>query len=49
MLAGLQEYRLIVWGYPAMVFIDREMLLKTIIEKEVDNLGRSASLVALAF
>ncbi|VDD95816.1 unnamed protein product [Enterobius vermicularis] len=46
MLAGLQEYRLIVWGYPAMVFIDREMLLKTIIEKEVDNLGRSASLVA---
>uniref|UniRef100_A0A0N5A873 Intraflagellar transport protein 80 homolog n=1 Tax=Syphacia muris TaxID=451379 RepID=A0A0N5A873_9BILA len=45
MLSGLQEDRLIIWGYPVMAFVDKELLSKTIIERELENLGKSASLI----
>ena len=34
MLAGLQESRLSVWYYPAVIFVDKELLTKTILQKE---------------
>uniref|UniRef100_A0A1I7VWG2 WD_REPEATS_REGION domain-containing protein n=1 Tax=Loa loa TaxID=7209 RepID=A0A1I7VWG2_LOALO len=44
MLAGLQDNRLVVWLYPAAVFIDRDLLQKTIFENDENDFGKSAYL-----
>ncbi|KAM3728232.1 Intraflagellar transport protein [Dirofilaria immitis] len=41
MLAGLQDNRLVVWLYPAAVFIDRDLLQKTIFENDESDFGKS--------
>ncbi|CAG9531173.1 unnamed protein product, partial [Cercopithifilaria johnstoni] len=40
MLAGLQDNHLIVWLYPAAVFIDRDLLQKAIFENNENNFGK---------
>lgn len=44
MLAGLQDNRLVVWLYPAAVFIDRDIFQKTIFENDENDFGKSAYL-----
>uniref|UniRef100_A0A915Q7B6 Intraflagellar transport protein 80 homolog n=1 Tax=Setaria digitata TaxID=48799 RepID=A0A915Q7B6_9BILA len=41
MLAGLQDSHLVVWLYPATVFIDRDLLQKTVFEKDENDFGKS--------
>ncbi|VDK82555.1 unnamed protein product [Onchocerca ochengi] len=41
MLAGLQDNRLVVWLYPATVFIDRDLLQKTVFENDENDFGKS--------
>ncbi|VIO89049.1 Uncharacterized protein BM_BM3921 [Brugia malayi] len=44
MLAGLQDNRLVVWLFPATVFIDRDLLQKTMFEDDENDFGKSAYL-----
>uniref|UniRef100_A0A1I8EJ94 WD_REPEATS_REGION domain-containing protein n=1 Tax=Wuchereria bancrofti TaxID=6293 RepID=A0A1I8EJ94_WUCBA len=44
MLAGLQDNRLVVWLYPATVFIDRDLLQKTVFENDENDFEKSAYL-----
>ncbi|VBB35204.1 unnamed protein product, partial [Acanthocheilonema viteae] len=44
MLAGLQDNCLVVWLYPAVVFIDRDLLHKTIFENDKNNFEKSSYL-----
>ncbi|XP_043222116.1 intraflagellar transport protein 80 homolog isoform X2 [Amphibalanus amphitrite] len=46
MLAGLQESRLSVWYYPAVIFVDKELLTKTILQKESPDFGKNPSISA---
>ncbi|VDN28090.1 unnamed protein product [Gongylonema pulchrum] len=45
MLAGLQDNHLVVWLYPSSVFVDRDMLQKTIFEKDDIDLGKAPNLL----
>lgn len=45
MLAGLQDNRLVVWLFPAAVFIDRDLLHKTVFEKNDNDFGKSPNLL----
>ncbi|VDN07794.1 unnamed protein product [Thelazia callipaeda] len=45
MLAGLQDNHLIIWLYPATVFIDRNLLQKTVLEKDDIDFGKSPYLL----
>uniref|UniRef100_A0A183VCK9 Intraflagellar transport protein 80 n=1 Tax=Toxocara canis TaxID=6265 RepID=A0A183VCK9_TOXCA len=46
MLAGLEDNRLVIWGYPSVVFVDKDLLQKTIIEREGSDFGKSPYLLA---
>uniref|UniRef100_A0A914ZMI5 Intraflagellar transport protein 80 homolog n=1 Tax=Parascaris univalens TaxID=6257 RepID=A0A914ZMI5_PARUN len=46
MLAGLEDNRLVIWGYPSVVFVDKDLLQKTILVKEGTDFGRSPYLLA---
>lgn len=46
MLAGLQDNRLIIWGHPSAAFIDKQLLPKTIIEKNEFDFGKAPYLIA---
>ncbi|VDK46992.1 unnamed protein product [Anisakis simplex] len=46
MLAGLEDNRLVIWSYPSVVFIDKDLLRRTIIEREASDFGKSPYLLA---
>ncbi|VDN53941.1 unnamed protein product [Dracunculus medinensis] len=45
-LAGLQDNQLIIWTYPGVVFVDRDLLPKIIINKECRDFGRSQQIIS---
>lgn len=49
MLSGLQDNRLVVWLYPSVVFLDRDLLQKTIFENDENNFGKSSYLQKFVF
>lgn len=49
MLAGLQDNHLVVWLYPATVFIDRDLLQKTVFENDENDFGKSPYLHKLVY
>jgi hypothetical protein len=45
MLAAFRERKVVVWSLPSVVFTDRELLDKTTIELEAEDMGKSAFIV----
>jgi hypothetical protein len=45
MLAAFRERKVIVWSLPSVVFTDRELLNKTTIELEAEDMGKAAFIV----
>lgn len=45
MLAAFRERKVVVWSLPSVVFTDRELLNKTTIELEAEDMGKSAFIV----
>uniref|UniRef100_A0A6I8Q145 Intraflagellar transport protein 80 homolog n=1 Tax=Xenopus tropicalis TaxID=8364 RepID=A0A6I8Q145_XENTR len=46
MLCGLQEYRVLIWYYPNVVYVDKDLLPKTILEKEGSEFSKSPQIVS---
>ncbi|XP_045601736.1 intraflagellar transport protein 80 homolog [Procambarus clarkii] len=42
MLAALQDSKFIVWFYPAVVFVDRDLQPLTVLEKDASEFGKNA-------
>ncbi|KAH7717435.1 WD40 repeat [Aphelenchoides avenae] len=49
MLAAFQDRKLVVWTVPSVVFTDKEMLPKTMIELETGEMGKSAFMIGRSF
>ena len=45
MLAAFRERKVVVWSLPSVVFTDRELLAKTTIELETEDMGKSAFII----
>ncbi|KAI6192323.1 Intraflagellar transport protein 80-like protein [Aphelenchoides bicaudatus] len=45
MLSAFRERKVVVWSLPSVVFTDRELLNKTTIELEAEDMGKSAFIV----
>ncbi|KAG8445234.1 hypothetical protein GDO86_010132 [Hymenochirus boettgeri] len=45
-LCGLQEYRILVWYYPSVVYVDKDLLSKTILEKEGSEFSKTPQIVS---
>jgi hypothetical protein len=46
MLAGLQDSRLLIWPLPSVVFVDRDLLSRTMIEKEMVDFGKAPQIIS---
>lgn len=45
MLAGFRERRVLCWSIPTVVFADRELLPRTMVELQTEDMGRAAFVV----
>ena len=45
MLAGLQEKKILIWMNPTVVFTDKDLLQKNILDLEINDLGKSPYLI----
>uniref|UniRef100_A0A914WZA1 Uncharacterized protein n=2 Tax=Plectus sambesii TaxID=2011161 RepID=A0A914WZA1_9BILA len=46
MLVGLQDSKMLVWCYPSTIYVDSDLLQRTIIDKEIGDFGKSPTLVS---
>ncbi|KAE9554173.1 hypothetical protein FO519_002594 [Halicephalobus sp. NKZ332] len=46
MLGGLQERKILIWTNPSVVFVDKDLLQKSIVELEMNDLGKSPYITA---
>lgn len=45
MLAALQDRKLVVWTHPSIVYTDKDLLQKSVLEIDIPEIGKAPYLV----
>lgn len=45
MLAALQDRKLVVWTHPSIVYTDKDLLQKSVLEIDIPEIGKAPYLI----